>query len=132
MRVGLRLFLALAGVCVTSQMFAQETGGGAPPVRAAKSTSAQREDASITVYNQNFGLVREVRNMSESDWEISLRNHKDTAVDVEVYEPVGGEWEVLGESHPHTKRDAHTFTFKPHIDARKDVKLTYRVRVKWC
>ncbi len=70
--------------------------------------------------------------VSESDWEINLRNHKDTAVDVEVYEPIGGDWEVLSESHPHTKRDAHTFTFKPHIDARKDVKVTYRVRVKWC
>jgi len=70
--------------------------------------------------------------VSESDWEINLRNHKDTAVDVEVYEPIGGDWEILSESHPHTKRDAHTFTFKPHIEARKDVKVTYRVRVKWC
>jgi hypothetical protein len=70
--------------------------------------------------------------VSESDWEIDLRNHKDSAVDVEVYEPIGGDWEILSESHPHTKKDAHTFTFKPHIDARKDVKVTYRVRVKWC
>ncbi len=70
--------------------------------------------------------------VSESSWEISLRNHKDTAVDVEIYEPIGGDWEVTQESLPHTKKDAHTFTFKPHIDARKDVKLTYTVRVRWC
>ncbi len=70
--------------------------------------------------------------VSESSWEISLRNHKDSAVDVEVYEPIGGDWEVTQESLPHTKRDAHTFTFKPHIDTRKDVKITYTVRVRWC
>ena len=34
----------------------------APPAMAmAKSTSQQRDEVSITVYNQNFGLVREVR-----------------------------------------------------------------------
>ena len=35
----------------------------APKPAAARSTSAQREEVSITVYNQNFGLVREVRNL---------------------------------------------------------------------
>ena len=30
-------------------------------VAQAKSTSDQREEVGITVYNQNFGLVREVR-----------------------------------------------------------------------
>jgi hypothetical protein len=69
---------------------------------------------------------------SESAWEIHLRNHKDTDVDVELYEPVGGDWEILSSSLPATKRDAHTFTFKPHIVKRGEVKVTYRVRIKWC
>ena len=69
---------------------------------------------------------------SESTWEISLRNHKDTATEVEVYEPVGGDWELISQSHPSTKKDAHTFTFKPSIPARGEVKITYNVRVKWC
>ena len=69
---------------------------------------------------------------SESTWEISLRNHKDTATEVEVYEPVGGDWELISQSHPSTKKDAHTFTFKPTIPARGEVKITYKVRVKWC
>jgi len=69
---------------------------------------------------------------SESTWEISLRNHKDTATEVEVYEPVGGDWELISQSHPSTKKDAHTFTFKPNIPARGEVKITYKVRVKWC
>ena len=69
---------------------------------------------------------------SESTWEISLRNHKDSATEVEVYEPVGGDWELISQSHPSTKKDAHTFTFKPNIPARGEVKITYKVRVKWC
>jgi hypothetical protein len=69
---------------------------------------------------------------SESSWEIQLRNHKDTDVDVELYEPVGGDWEIVSSSHPATKKDAHTFTFKPHIAKRGEVKVTYKVRIKWC
>ena len=69
---------------------------------------------------------------SESAWEITLKNHKDTAVDVEVVEPIGGDWEILKESLPHVKKDSTTFTFRPHVEARKDVKITYRVRIRWC
>ena len=70
--------------------------------------------------------------VSESAWEISLRNHKDTPVEVEDYEPVGGDWEITQESMPHVKKDAHTFTFTPRIPARGSVKITYRVRIRWC
>jgi hypothetical protein len=69
---------------------------------------------------------------SESSWEIQLRNHKDTDVDVELYEPVGGDWEIVSSSHPATKKDAHTFTIKPHNAKRGEVTVTYKVRIKWC
>ncbi|CAN5769422.1 DUF4139 domain-containing protein [soil metagenome] len=69
---------------------------------------------------------------TESAWEISLRNHKDAPTAVEVYEPVGGDWEMVSSSIPSTKKDAHTFTFQPTIAARGEIKITYRVRVKWC
>jgi hypothetical protein len=69
---------------------------------------------------------------SESEWEISLRNHKDTAVTVQDVEPVGGDWEVLSSSIPHVKKDAFTFTFDVKIPARGETKVKYRVRVKWC
>jgi hypothetical protein len=70
--------------------------------------------------------------MSESDWEVELRNHKDTPVQIEVVEPIGGDWEVLKSSLPHKKEDAHTFTFDAKVPARTNLKITYRVRVKWC
>ena len=69
---------------------------------------------------------------SESEWEISLRNHKDAAVVVEDVEPIGGDWEVLSESQPHQKKDAFTFTYDVKIPAKGETKVKYRVRVKWC
>jgi hypothetical protein len=69
---------------------------------------------------------------SESQWEIELRNHKDTAEDVEVFEPVGGDWTVLDSTHPHKKKDAFTFTFDVKVPARGKTKISYRVRVRWC
>ncbi|MBX3130446.1 MAG: DUF4139 domain-containing protein [Polyangiaceae bacterium] len=69
---------------------------------------------------------------SESDWEIELRNHKDKAESVEIFEPIGGDWTILQSSHTHKKRDAFTFTFDVNVPARGKVKVTYKVRVRWC
>jgi hypothetical protein len=69
---------------------------------------------------------------SDSEWEISLRNHKDSAVTVEDVEPIGGDWEVLSSSIPHVKKDAFTFTFDVKIPAKGETKVKYKVRVKWC
>jgi hypothetical protein len=69
---------------------------------------------------------------SESAWEISLRNHKDVAQAVQDVEPVDGDWEIVQSSHPATKKDARTFTFDVSVPARGEVKITYRVRVRWC
>jgi hypothetical protein len=69
---------------------------------------------------------------SESDWEITLKNHKDTDQVVEDVEPVGGDWEIVRSSVPYAKQDAHTFTFTVNVPARKEIKITYRVMVSWC
>lgn len=70
--------------------------------------------------------------VSESSWEITLRNHKDHAVQVEVAEPVGGDWQILSSSHAATKIDAHTFMFTVPVEAGGEAKVGYRVRVRWC
>jgi hypothetical protein len=70
--------------------------------------------------------------VTESEWEIKLRNHKDEEVEVEVFEPVGADWEILTSSHPATKVDAHTFKYVVKIPARGEQTITYRVRVRWC
>jgi hypothetical protein len=70
--------------------------------------------------------------VNESAWEIKLRNHKDTPESVLVYEPAGGDWEIVSSSVPATKKDASTFTFDVPLAPRSETKVTYRVRVRWC
>jgi hypothetical protein len=68
----------------------------------------------------------------ETGWEVSLRNHKDTAESVELYEPIGGEWNIISESHPHVKKDQHTFTFDVKVPAKGETKVKYRVQIRYC
>ena len=70
--------------------------------------------------------------VTESEWEINLRNHKDEEVEVEVFEPIGADWEILSSSHRATKLDAHTFKFTVKIPPRGEETINYRVRVRWC
>lgn len=70
--------------------------------------------------------------VSESSWEINLRNHKDEDSSIEVMEPVGGDWEILSSSHRAEKLDAHTFKFTVDVPGRGEAKVIYRVRVRWC
>ncbi|UCD24686.1 MAG: DUF4139 domain-containing protein [Gemmatimonadota bacterium] len=70
--------------------------------------------------------------MAESEWEVSVRNHKDTDAEVEIFEPVGGDWEILSSSHTPIELDAHTFKFVVDVPARGEVEVTYRLRVRWC
>ncbi len=70
--------------------------------------------------------------VSESAWEVTLRNHKDEDLDVMLVEPAGGDWEILASSHEFTKLDAWTFTFEPDVPAHGETTVRYRVRVRWC
>ena len=51
-------------------------------------------------------------NVYEFEYEITLRNHKATAVSVEVNEPIGGTWRMLRSSHEWTKTAAWAAQFK--------------------
>jgi hypothetical protein len=70
--------------------------------------------------------------VAESSWEIDLRNHKDEDVEIQVWEPIGGDWEILSSSHEATRVDARTFRFTVPVPARGEVTVEYRVRVTWC
>src|SRR5579863_4185121 len=47
----------------------------------------------------------------EMEFEITLRNHKDAPVTVQVNEPVGGDWEILSSTFPAKKTDAFAAQF---------------------
>ena len=70
--------------------------------------------------------------VSESVWEVTIRNHKDEAAEIEVVEPVGGDWDLISSSHEAERLDAHTFRYTVTVPARDQVTIDYRVRVRWC
>jgi hypothetical protein len=69
---------------------------------------------------------------SESAFLIEIRNHKDEKAQVELLEPIHGDWEIVQSSLPSKKNDAHEFAFVADVPARGATKVTYRVRVRWC
>lgn len=66
----------------------------------------------------------------ESEWEITIRNHKDTDVTVGIIEPLYGSWNVIKNSHSYKKVDAFTLRFDVKVPKDKEVKVRYRVRVE--
>jgi hypothetical protein len=67
----------------------------------------------------------------EIEYEITLRNHKSSAVNVEVNEPIGGTWRMLQSSHKWTKTDAWASQFMVPVAVDGTSVLRYRVRVTY-
>ena len=67
----------------------------------------------------------------EFEYEITLRNHKATAVSVEVNEPIGGTWRMVRSSHEWTKTAAWAAQFKVPVASDGNAVLKYRVRVTY-
>lgn len=67
----------------------------------------------------------------EMEYEITLRNHKDTDVTVDVREPLGGDWEVLNSNYKALKLDSSTIGFEIPVAKNESATLDYRVRIKW-
>jgi len=67
----------------------------------------------------------------EAGFEISLRNHKKEDVVVRVIEPIPGDWKMLSSSHEYKKTEAFTAEFNIPVPKDKEVKLTYRVRMRF-
>jgi len=70
-------------------------------------------------------------NVYEMGFEVTLRNHKATPVTIEVNEPIGGTWQMLSSTHPHTKTDAWAAQFNVAVPPDGSVNLRYRVRVTY-
>ncbi|MGB7283523.1 MAG: DUF4139 domain-containing protein [Candidatus Acidiferrum sp.] len=99
------------------------------------------KDEDVTVHIGNaFDVVAERKQTDykhvdthtwELEYEITLRNHKDTPITVEVNEPIGGDWEMLDSSYKFTKTAAFAAQFQVPVAANGTSVLKYRVRVHW-
>jgi hypothetical protein len=67
----------------------------------------------------------------EFAYEVTLRNRKDGPINVEVHEPIGGDWTMTSSTYPWTKTEAWAARFDVPVPAGGEAKLQYRVRVRW-
>jgi hypothetical protein len=67
----------------------------------------------------------------EFEYEITLRNHKDAPITVEVNEPIGGDWEMVSSSYTSTKTAAFAAQFQVPVAKDGTSVLRYRVRVRY-
>lgn len=67
----------------------------------------------------------------EMEFEITIRNHKDTPVIVQVNEPIGGDWEMMTSSYKYTKTSAWAAQFEVPVKANGESVLKYRIQAKW-
>jgi hypothetical protein len=67
----------------------------------------------------------------EMEYEITLRNHKESPVTIEVNEPLGGDWEMLSSTFPAKKTAAFAAQFNVPVAKDATSILKYRVRVRY-
>jgi hypothetical protein len=70
-------------------------------------------------------------NLYEVAFDVSLRNHKKEDIKVLVEEPIPGDWEMLSNSHPYEKISAHLIRFEVPVVKDKEIKVKYRIRLKY-
>ncbi len=99
------------------------------------------KDETVTVHIGNaFDVVAERKQTDykridthvwEMEFEITLRNHKETPITVEVNEPIGGDWEMLSSTYKFTKTAAFAAQFKVPVVKNGTSVLKYRIRARW-
>jgi hypothetical protein len=99
------------------------------------------KDETVTVHIGNaFDVIAERKQTDykridahvwEMEFEITLRNHKETPITVEVNEPIGGDWEMLSSTYKFTKTAAWAAQFKVPVDKNGTSVLKYRIRAHW-
>jgi len=67
----------------------------------------------------------------EFEYEITIRNHKDIPITVQVNEPIGGDWEMLSSTFKFTKSAAFAAQFQVPVEKNGTSVLKYRIRTHW-
>jgi len=68
----------------------------------------------------------------EMEFEVTLRNHKDGPVTVQVNEPIGGDWEMISSpTFKYTKTAAFAAQFIVPVAKDGTSVLKYRIRARW-
>lgn len=76
---------------------------------------------------------REGDHFAEESFEVSLRNHKESDIEVNVIEHMWrySNWKIINKSHEFTKKDAQTIEFKVPVAKDGETKVAYTVKYWW-
>jgi hypothetical protein len=85
----------------------------------------------IVCERRQLDFKRLTNTQFETEYEITIRNHKETPITVEVNEPIGGDWEMLSASHKYTKTGAFAARFDVPVTKDGTAVLRYRIRTRF-
>jgi hypothetical protein len=123
----------------TVRVFQAEAGG--EPVFVGEDTiqHTPRDEMVRVEIGSAFDIVAERKqtdyrvldeHLHEVGFAITLRNHKNVPVTVEVREPAGNDWQVISSNFPWKKLDAFTVGFDVPVAANASATLEYRLRIR--
>ena len=129
------------------RVYARDSKGAAQFVGEDRIEHTARNEEIALTLGEAFDITAERKQMSfarlatkgdksgmsgaEVSYRIEIRNAKDEAVTVRVQEPLPGEWEMVSESHPHSKESARIAAWNIAVPADDKTTLEYRVKIRW-
>lgn len=78
-----------------------------------------------------FRWLGNSRNGCVETFEIEVRNRKETAETVHLFERFGGQWKIMSNSDPFTKLESHLVDFVLELKPNQVKKVTYTVETRW-
>lgn len=132
------LGMALPGGVI--RLYKEEAGGGVGFVGEDRIEHTPKDEEVEVVVGKAFDVVAERKTLEsrslgersrEDSYEIRFRNHKTSAVEIDVKESAWGDWRVTKSSHPSTRKDASTIQFKIPVAPDGETVLTFTVFTKW-
>ncbi|MEI8349804.1 MAG: hypothetical protein WCI77_06595 [Candidatus Omnitrophota bacterium] len=90
-------------------------------------------DAFDVVGERKQTSYRTGHDWAEESFEVSLRNHKDSNIEVMVVEHLYryANWKIIEKSHEFNKKNSNTVDFKVPVSSNGETKVTYTVRYWW-
>jgi hypothetical protein len=81
--------------------------------------------------HKQISFTKTGKRSSVSTYEIEVRNRKKTAETATIYERIGSQWKIVGNSSPFVKEDASTAVFEVKLNAGEVRTVKFTVEAKW-
>ncbi|HEX8709159.1 MAG TPA: DUF4139 domain-containing protein [Pyrinomonadaceae bacterium] len=132
--------LGMALPAGTIRLYKQDSGGAQQFIGEDRIDHTPKdEDVRIKV-GDAFDIIAERKqtdykvlgnDLYEYAYEITIRNHKETPINVIVNEAIGGDWRMMSSNFKAEKTTAFSARFNIPVARDAETKLVYRVRVKY-